>query len=181
MPIMQSHMSSERQINANRINGAKSHGPVTPEGLLASSRNSVVHGLLSEAIILDGESAERFTALHDALIAEFEPQTPTECGLVETMVVCRWRLMRIWILENSAIAHEIRKQAGSGETENQPTQASFAYRTLSHDARGLDIFSRYETRYDRQLSRALQRFNEVRASREKKMYSPNEPNLSGKL
>lgn len=174
-------MSSERQINANRINGAKSHGPVTPEGLLASSRNSLVHGLLSEAIILDGESAERFNALHDALIAEFEPQTPTECGLVETMVVCRWRLMRIWILENSAIAHEIRKQAGeallhNAETENQPTQASFAYRSLSHDARGLDIFSRYETRYDRQLSRALQRFNEVRASREKKMYSPNEPN-----
>jgi hypothetical protein len=33
-----------------------------------------------------------------------------------------------------------------------------AYRTLSGDARGLDIFSRYETRYDRQLSRAIQRF-----------------------
>jgi hypothetical protein len=53
-------MSSERKINANRINGAKSHGPVTPEGRLASSRNSLVHGLLSEAIILEGESAERF-------------------------------------------------------------------------------------------------------------------------
>jgi hypothetical protein len=104
-----------------------------------------------KAIILDGESAERFNALHDALIAEFEPQTPTECGLVETMVVCRWRLM------------------------------SFAYRTLSHDARGLNIFSRYETRYDHRLSRALQRFNEVRAHREKEMYSPTEPNSSGKL
>jgi hypothetical protein len=79
------------------------------------------------------------------------------------------------------IAHEIRQQAAANQPENQPTQASFAYRTLSHGARGLDIFSRYETRYDRQLSRALQRFNEVRAYREKKMYSANEPNLSGKL
>src|ERR1700691_4571635 len=111
-------MSSERQIVANRANGARSHGAVTPEGKLASSRNSLVHGLLSEAIILEGESAERFNALHDSLIAEFDPETPTECGLVETMVVCRWRLMRIWILENAAVSHEIRKQAGLNEVEN---------------------------------------------------------------
>jgi hypothetical protein len=44
-------MSSERQINANRISGAKSHGAITPEGKLASSRNSLVHGLLSQVII----------------------------------------------------------------------------------------------------------------------------------
>src|SRR5580658_186142 len=96
-------MSSQRQIAANRINGAKSRGPITPEGKLASSRNSLVHGLLSQVIIFDGESADRFNALHDSLIDEFQPQTPTECGLVETMVVCRWRLMRVWILENSAV------------------------------------------------------------------------------
>ncbi len=171
-------MSSERQINANRINGAKSHGAITPEGHLASSRNSLAHGLLSEAIILDGESAERFNALHDALIAEFEPQTPTECGLVETMVVCRWRLMRIWVLENSAISHEIRKQAAVNGRENMPTQAALAYRTLSDESRWLDVFNRYESRFDRQLSRAIQRFNEVRASRKKKKaILPDDPNL----
>jgi hypothetical protein len=134
-------MSSERQITANRINGAKSLGPVTPEGRLASSRNSLAHGLLSEAIILDGESAERFNALHDSLIVEFQPETPTEVGLVETMVVCRWRLMRIWILENSAVVHEIRKQAGANALENMPTQAALAYRTLSDDSRWLDVFN----------------------------------------
>jgi hypothetical protein len=174
-------MSSELQINANRINGAKSHGPITPEGRLASSRNSLVHGLLSDAIVLEGESAERFNALHNSLIAEYQPETPTECGPVETMVVCRWRLMRIWILENSAVSHEIRKHAVANELENQPTQASFAYRTLSADVRGLDIFSRYETRYDRQLSRAIQRFNEILSRREKKLFSPNEPNSGGQL
>ena len=174
-------MSTESQINANRINGAKSHGAITPEGRLASSRNGLVHGLLSEAIILEGESADRFNALHDSLIDEFQPQTPTECGLVETMVVCRWRLMRVWILENSAVSHEIRKHAVANELENHPTQASLAYRTLPRDTRGIDIFSRYETRYDRQLSRALQRFNELRARREKKVNLPSEPNSGGNL
>jgi len=160
-------MSSQRQINANRINGAKSHGAITPEGRRASSRNSLVHGLLSQVIILDGESAERFNALHDSLIAEFKPETPTECGLVEIMVVCRWRLMRVWILENSAVSHEIRKQAAVNGSENMPTQAALAYRTLSDESRWLDVFNRYEARFDRQLNRAIQRFNEVRASRKK--------------
>jgi hypothetical protein len=170
-------MTSEAQLNANRINGAKSRGPVTPEGKLASSRNSLAHGLLSEAIILEGESADRFNALHDSLVAEFGPETPTECGLVETMVVCRWRLMRVWILENSAVSHEIRKQAETNALENMPTQAALAYRTLSDQSRWLDVFNRYEARFDRQLSRAIQRFHEVRAGRKrKKVFFPNEPN-----
>jgi hypothetical protein len=50
-------MASERQIDANRVNRTKSHGPITPEGRLASSRNNLVHGVLP-AIILEGESAE---------------------------------------------------------------------------------------------------------------------------
>ena len=175
-------MSSESQINANRINGAKSHGAITPEGRLASSRNSLVHGLLSEAIILDGESADRFNALHDSLIEEYQPETSTECGLVETMVVCRWRLMRIWILENSAVAHQMRKDAVANELENQPTQAALAYGTLSDHSRRLDVFNRYEARFDRQLSRAIQRFDEVRNRRQKKkVIFPNEPNSGGQL
>ena len=178
-------MSSENQINANRINGAKARGAITPEGRLASSRNSLVHGLLSEAIILDGESAERFNALHDALIEEYQPETATEVGLVETMVVCRWRLMRVWILENSAIAHEMRKQAEANALENMPTQAVLAHRALSDHSRQLDVFNRYEARFDRQLSRAIQRFDEVRARRKKqkkeKVVLPHEPNSGGQL
>lgn len=169
-------MSSERQITANRLNGALSLGPTTPEGKLASSRNGLVHGLLSQAIVLEGESAERFNELHDSLIAEFEPMTPTECGLVETMAVCRWRLMRVWTLENSAVAYEIRKHASINESENLPTQAALAYRTLSDQSRWLDVFNRYEARFDRQLSRAIQRFHEVRARREKKTKMRYEPN-----
>jgi hypothetical protein len=173
-------MASERQIVANQINASKSRGPITPEGRLASSRNSLVHGLLSEAIVLDGESAERFNTLHDSLIAEFQPETPTECGLVETMAVCRWRLMRIWVLETSALSHEIRNKADLNQHENKPTQAALAYRSLSDGTRWLDVFNRYEARFDRQLSRAIQRFDEVRARRKKakreKVFFPNEPN-----
>jgi hypothetical protein len=101
-------MSSQRQIDANRNNAARSRGTITPKGKLAS-----------QVIIFDGESAERFNALHDSLITEFQS----------------------------------------------------AYRTLSDEAR-----------FDHQLSRAIQRFNEVRASRkEKKVIFPNDPNSRAKL
>jgi hypothetical protein len=61
-----------------------------------------------------------------------------------------------------------------------PTQAALAYRTLSDESRWLDVFSRYEVRFDRQLSRAIQRFNEVRAARKrKKVIFPGEPNSGG--
>jgi len=160
-------MSSENQIVANRINRALSHGPVTPEGKLASSRNATVHGPLSEVIVLEGESAERFDALHDSLIAELQPQTAIELALVENMVVCRWRLMRIWVLENAAVAHQIRKQARANESESKPTQAALAYRVLSDESHWLDALNRYETRFDRQFSRCLQRLNELRARRDK--------------
>jgi hypothetical protein len=53
-------MSTEQQSEASRINGAKSQGPQTPEGLEASSRNSLKHGFSAKTLILQNESSERF-------------------------------------------------------------------------------------------------------------------------
>ena len=85
--------------------------------------------------------------------------------------------MRVWILENSAVCHEIRKQAEANALENMPTQAALAYRTLSDQSRWLDVFNRYEARFDRQLSRAIQRFKRGPCQPKKeKVIFPNEPN-----
>jgi len=162
-------MASDRQIKSNRQNATQSTGPKTPEGKAISSQNRRTHGLLSKAITIEGENPARFNEVLASLVADLQPQTPVECMLVENLAVARWRTMRIWVLENAAVSHEIRRQTGQYEAENRPTRAALAYRTLTDETRWLDVFNRYESRFDRQFSRSLQRLNELRASRQKQL------------
>jgi hypothetical protein len=103
-------MSSILRIEASRANGAKSRGPVTPEGKLASaensklstgpvtpegkarsSRNAITHGMLAGAIVLTEEETVRFSDELDLLEEELQPRTPVEFKLVRVMAVADWR------------------------------------------------------------------------------------------
>jgi len=164
-------MSTERQRQASRANGSKSHGPTTPAGKLASSRNAITHGMLSTTIVLNGESTDRFLELLTALLDEFQPQTPFEESLIENMTVARWRQMRIWGMEKAAMEHEMRRQGEIANStaldpaERAATRAAIAFRTLSDDSRSIELINRYESRFDRQYLRAHRRFLDVRDRR----------------
>jgi len=51
---------SEKEKGRSRANGAKSRGPVTPEGKARACRNNTRHGLLSRDMMLTTESTEAF-------------------------------------------------------------------------------------------------------------------------
>jgi hypothetical protein len=156
-------MRTERQKQAARANGAKSRGPITPEGKLASSRNASTHGILSGTVVLQGESEERFHALLADLHAELQPQTTVEFALVENMAVARWRQMRIWGIEKANMEQQMRAQVeqGVGEDEDNATRCALAFRALGDDSRSLELINRYESRFDRQYLRAHRRFLEL--------------------
>jgi len=82
-------MATERQIQANRANAAKSTGPVTPESKRISSQNASTHRLLSGVVILKGESLRRYNDLTAALVLQFHPRNSAETALIQTMAVAK--------------------------------------------------------------------------------------------
>jgi len=155
-------MPSELQIAASRANGAKSRGPITPEGKRNSNRNNIRHGLVAETVVIDNESLPRFASLLASLTADLQPQDDTEASLIETMAVARWRQMRLWALEKSGLDYEIRKQEGEIVSEDAPTRAFLAFRGITDQSRSLELINRYETRCDRQYLRLLRHFRRLR-------------------
>jgi len=126
------------------------------------------HGLLSRAVVVTGESNERFAALLAALRDEFKPQTFLENSLVETMAVARWRLFRLWGVESTTISEEMRKHEGDPASSNLPpaARAALAIRSLSDKVDFVNKMARYETALDREFGRALKQLQENREKSE---------------
>ena len=169
-------MRTERQIEASRVNGAKSRGPVTPEGKRNSSANAIKHGLLAETVVLKGELEDRFLQVIAEIDQELQPETPIEHALVEKMAVSRWRQLRLWGMEKAAMEYQVRQQADSvGRGESNATRASLAFQTLGGDSRSLDLMIRYDALCDRQYLRAHRRFLDIRRHSGRNTSEPSEP------
>ena len=169
-------MPSDRKIQSARANGAKSRGPITPEGRAKSSRNAVTHGLTANAIVMYTESEPKFNQIRESYLARFEPQDQVELDLVDQMVAARWRLERIWTIESAVIEIKMRTQEPQVERDfaiiDQETRTAVAFEGLAEDSKVLQLVSRYESRYQRNYSNALKTLLLLRASSP----LPNEPN-----
>ncbi len=171
------HMSSERQIQASRLNGSKSRGPVTPEGKRNSSRNAIAHGMLSGVVVLEDESEDRFRALLTAFHEEFQPRTPFEESFIENMAAVRWRQIRLWDIERAALEFQMTKGdiMLSSDDPGPDTIKALAFRRLGDDSHTLDLINRYDSRYERQYFRVHRRFLEVRDRRIQKSFCETIP------
>jgi hypothetical protein len=94
------------RAETNRANSQNSTGPRTPEGKLASSRNSFKHGLASAQLIIPGEDPAAFDALLTDLQAEHQPANPTEQLLVLEMAQSYWLTQRAIRFQNQCFAPE---------------------------------------------------------------------------
>ena len=149
-------MTTERKQQAARANGAKSRGPVTPEGKARSSKNATTNGLTAETVLLPDESQERFNALLGSMIEAYRPSTDYEVSVVEKMAALNWQQDRLLGIDTATLAVQIEVMAPALDAElehlSPPARIALAYRDLSDNSRVLSNLDRHASRIRRQFN-----------------------------
>ena len=163
-------MPSELKSETSRANGAKSHGPKTPEGKEASSRNSLKHGFTARnTYILQCESKEEFQEFWAEHIAIHQPVTAPKKELVEQMAIARWRIRRFVNAETVLIDCEVVRNRAKVEKEfatlGCDVHVAMAIRSLADESRSLSLMSRYEARHQRTHDKAYATLRELQQAR----------------
>jgi hypothetical protein len=152
-------MSSKLKSDTARTNGAKSRGPVTPEGRAKSSLNSRKHGLAAKYALFPDESAEEFQLLFDDYVKQFEPQTAVETELVEVMVIARWRLRRLLAIETNLFEVEMSRRDKQIDREfaalTEDPRLAWVFQKLADNGQSIAMLIRYEGAINRSYEKAL--------------------------
>ncbi|MCU0532307.1 MAG: hypothetical protein MUD14_00145 [Hydrococcus sp. Prado102] len=99
---------SPAKLEANRRNATKSTGPRSPRGKAIVSKNATKHGLLSQnPPLLAKEDLETFQGLVQSLVDDYQPQTPVEWHLLQTIAMCIQRQHRLWQAEASILNEQM--------------------------------------------------------------------------
>ena len=166
-------MRSPKQIEASRINGAKSKGPITPQGKAISSRNGIREGLLARTVVLAEESEERFLALLEGYVQEFQPVIASEASLVEALTVAKWRQFRVWGVQKTGVDRDMAIQ----DPDFGPASvcAGFALRGSPDSICAPDLLHRYEVIYERQFARLYTRLSDLKSKNKSTPRTPYIP------
>ena len=177
-------MPSQLKSETARANGAKSRGPVTPQGRAASSRNSLCHGFTAKFLILAHESIEDFESLLSSYIDHFDPQGGVETDLVQAMAAARWRLRRIETIETTLLSNEMVRRAEDIDEEFKSMSGddslAWVFQALANEGHSLDLLIRYEGALNRSYDRAFKHLHTLQSARRRSQPAaqPNEPNAN---
>jgi len=155
-------MSSDAQINANRVNSQHSTGPKTEAGKAVSAFNAVKSALTGRTILLPNDDIPRYEKLAHEMIEFHKPFDYTEGLLVQSLTDTEWRLQRIPALDAAlyALAH---REMGSTLSEDPETAQLQIEMKYDRQFRNLRL---QETRLRRMYREDLARLEEIQAARQ---------------
>jgi len=125
----------------NRANAQHSTGPRTAAGKLASSRNSLKHGLSNATLIIPGEDPAALQALRDLFIKDLQPANETESLVVEQMAHSWWLTQRALRFQDDCFSED-------GVNQQQ-----------------LTLFLRYQTTHERAFYKAVDTLRRLQKER----------------
>ena len=150
---------SEAQLAANRANAQHSTGPKTDAGKLKSCHNAVKTALTGQTVLLPTDDIEKYNELGQSLIAQYQPATFEEEGLVQSLIDTEWRLRRIFKLENGIYGVGREELVGTVPADLLETRIYMKYE------RNLKNLHLQESRLNRQLASDMQRLQQIQSQR----------------
>jgi hypothetical protein len=182
---------SQSRSEAARINGAKSKGPITPEGRARSSRNSLRHGLLAEHLLLPHEDQAHYNQVRDSYVESFQPANQPQLDLVETLAAARWRLNRLVGMEATIFEKEMficrkdmvkqfNNMVKQFNNMSKPEELAWTFDHMANHGKGLQLLLRYEGQLNRTYDRALKQLQSLQKTNppDPEVKVPNEPKLA---
>jgi hypothetical protein len=130
-------MSSELKSETARINGAKSHGPITPEGKARSAANSRRHGLTASVLLVMAIARWRLRRLLSIETHLFD------------LELCRRR-----------------KQIDEDfDGMNHEDRLAFVFQKMSDNGNSLALLMRYEGSLNRSYDKAFKQLHQLQSNR----------------
>src|SRR5215213_575520 len=146
------------QIAAARRNGARSKGPITPEGKERASRNALKHGLTAtHHLVLEDEVPDALEALIATVAEETGATTEIEARLARCLAIALWKGERAERIETALFdaAPKLRPpQAGLQWEEADPL--------TTFDLRRFNAVRGYQAQQGREISRRLKELRLLR-------------------
>ena len=160
-------MSSELQQEASRINGAKSHGALSPETQAICSKNSLKHGLTAKTLSLNEEEREDYTNLVKITFNHYRPISQMERHVIQSVVDLEWKIYKADIFESGILANgrmSNREDLKDVEAaERYILIEGLIYQTYAKVLQNLTL---QRSRIQRDLERRIKQFEAMRAERE---------------
>ena len=159
---------SAAQRAAATANGAKSHGPVTPEGKAKSALNAITHGLTATGLVLTTESKEKYEAQLAAYRDESDPQGPTENFLVNQLAAAEWlqrRALEMITARLDVTMDRMEKEISEFEHIDNAARTALAFAKQADESGTLALLNRYATRHARDYHRALNQLLQIQSNR----------------
>ena len=159
---------SPGQAEQSRINGAKSQGPITPEGKQAISQNHMTHGFRSTTISIHSEDRAAYDAHLNAYFTRYTPVDKVEEDLVGLLASNMWQLMRnnsievaLFDLEIAALDQDIDSKY---QAMDQFGRLALAFKKSAGD-NALELLRRYKATAERAYHRAFQALEQLQKER----------------
>src|SRR4051794_5726615 len=149
---------SPAQIEASRRNGARSKGPVTPEGKKRASRNALKHGLTAlHHLVLEDEVPDALDALITTVTEETGAVGEIEARLARRLAIALWKGER---------AERIETALFDAAPKLRPPQTGFQWEEAdpltTFDLKRFNAVCGYQAQQGRDISRCLKESRQLR-------------------